>query len=131
MRRWLWSDRKITNRSREAAESHQQHQHHKKAASALHEMGETPIDPDPSPKTRLYMMSASSAASGSGQQHVQRSSTEVDAEAQTEVPMEIGADKKRRLAQRDGNKHRTQTCREHFSGGNSTKQFCIGIDRVS
>ena len=40
------------------------------------------------------MKSASSAASFSRQQHVQRSLTEAEAEASTEVPMEIGADRR-------------------------------------
>ena len=52
---------------------------------------ETPIEPDPNPKWRLYTKSAS-AASGSGQQHVQRSCSEVEAAAPTEVLVEIDAD---------------------------------------
>ena len=67
--------------------------------------------------------SASSSAAGIGQQHVKRSSIDVEAEAPAEVPMEIDADKLRRVALRDGRKHQTQNCRETFSGGNSAKQF--------
>ena len=61
-------------------------------ASTSHELRETLILLGQNPMRRLYMKSASSAGSGSGRQHVQRSSTDVEAEAPTEVPMEMDAD---------------------------------------